>query len=113
MEYIYGTADIGGVMKENLKVIGGEPLKKGESLTTRRDLDGVTIVDVSIIGDCYHTATDAEGVRYDFYALDGHYRFEDKSAAQEAKQLQTDAALAELSILIAGMSTTTGGAENV
>lgn len=96
MEYIYGTATIDGVTRENLKVIGGELLEKGASLTTKRELDSVTIVDVCVIGDRYHSATDAEGVRYDFYVLDSHYRFEDKSATMEALQVDTDEAVIDL-----------------
>ena len=34
MEYVYGTAEIDGVMRENLKVIGGPKLEEGEYLTT-------------------------------------------------------------------------------
>ena len=96
MEYIYGTAEIGGVTRENLKVIGGELLNKGASLTTKRELDGVTIVDVSILGERYYSTTDAEGTRYDFYILDSHYRFEDKSEALEALQTDTDEATVDL-----------------
>ena len=29
MEYVYGTAEIDGVMRENLKVIGGPKLEEG------------------------------------------------------------------------------------
>ena len=33
MEYVYGTAEIDGVIRENLKVIGGPKLEEGEYLT--------------------------------------------------------------------------------
>lgn len=43
MEYVYGTAEIDGVMRENLKVIGGPKLEEGEYLTTVREYDDNTI----------------------------------------------------------------------
>ena len=45
MEYVYGTAEIDGVMRENLKVIGGPKLEEGEYLTTVREYDDNTITD--------------------------------------------------------------------
>ena len=37
MEYVYGTSVIGGVERENLKIVGGPALREGEYLTTVRE----------------------------------------------------------------------------
>ena len=37
MEYVYGTSVIGGVERENLKIVGGPVLREGEYLTTVRE----------------------------------------------------------------------------
>ncbi len=37
MENVYGTSVIGGVERENLKIVGGPALREGEYLTTVRD----------------------------------------------------------------------------
>ena len=34
MEYVYGTSVIGGVERENLKIVGGPALREGEYPTT-------------------------------------------------------------------------------
>ena len=68
MEYVYGTAEIDGVMRENLKVIGGPKLEEGEYLTTVREYDDNTITDRCRIDRHYLTAEDEDGTKYDFYA---------------------------------------------
>ena len=45
MEYVYGTSVIGGVERENLKIVGGPALREGEYLTTVREYDDSSITD--------------------------------------------------------------------
>ena len=84
MEYVYGTSVIGGVERENLKIVGGPALREGEYLTTVREYDDSSITDRCRIGRHYHTATDAAGTRYDWYVISEHYRYVDKAAAVDA-----------------------------
>ena len=84
MEYVFGTAIIDGVMRENLKIIGGPALREGEYLTTVRSYGDTNITDRCRIGMHYHTATDAAGTRYDWYVISEHYRYVDKAAAVDA-----------------------------
>lgn len=42
MEYVYGTSVIGGVERENLKIVGGPALREGEYLTTVRRMRELT-----------------------------------------------------------------------
>lgn len=81
MEYVYGTAVIGGVTRENLKVVDGPELAAGEYLTTVREYDDSTITDRCRVGERYHTATGADGTQFDFYAISEHYRYIDKTPA--------------------------------
>ena len=62
MEYVYGTAEIDGVMRENLKVIGGPKLEEGEYLTTVREYDDNTITDRCRIDRHYLTAEDEDAI---------------------------------------------------
>ena len=75
MEYVYGTAEIDGVIRENLKVIGGPKLEEGEYLTTVREYDDNTITDRCRIDRHYLTAEDEDGTKYDFYAISEQYSF--------------------------------------
>lgn len=84
MEYVYGTAAIDGVTRENLKIVGGQELQDGEYLTTVRSYGDTNITDRCRIGRHYHTATDAAGTRYDWYVISEHYRYVDKAAAVDA-----------------------------
>ena len=45
MEYVYGTSVIGGVERENLKIVGGPALREGEKLPTVREYDDSSITD--------------------------------------------------------------------
>lgn len=87
MEYVYGTATIDGVMRENLKIVGGGPaLAEGEYFTTVREYDDSTITDRCRIERHYDSAVDAEGVQYDFYLISEHYRYIDRTKTLEEKK---------------------------
>lgn len=96
MEYVYGTAVINGVTRENLKIVGGPELAEGEYLTTVREYDDSTITDRCRIGALYHSDTDEAGVRYDFYAISEHYRYVDKSKVMEETKQVTEIAFVAL-----------------
>ena len=108
MEYVYGTAEIDGVIRENLKVIGGPKLEEGEYLTTVREYDDNTITDRCRIDRHYLTAEDEDGTKYDFYAISEHYRYIDRTKmldeTKEATEI-TFVALAETG----GIDGTTAG----
>ena len=88
MEYVYGTAEIDGVMRENLKVIGGPKLEEGEYLTTVREYDDNTITDRCRIDRHYLTAEDEDGTKYDFYAISEHYRYIDRKGDEGTMTLE-------------------------
>ena len=81
MEYVYGTSVIGGVERENLKIVGGPALREGEYLTTVREYDDSSITDRCRIDRHYHSDTDEDGTRYDFYTISEHYRYVDRTRA--------------------------------
>lgn len=81
MEYVYGTSVIGGVERENLKIVGGPVLREGEYLTTVREYDDSSITDRCRIDRHYHSDTDEDGTRYDFYTISEHYRYVDRTRA--------------------------------
>lgn len=86
MECVYGTAVVGGVTRENLKIIGGQALAEGEYLTTVREYDDSSITDRCRIERHYLTETDAAGTRYDFYIISEHYRYIDRTKTLEARK---------------------------
>ncbi len=96
MEYVYGTAVINGVTRENLKIVGGPELTEGEYLTTVREYDDSTITDRCRIEALYHTTTDADGTRYDFYAISEHYRYIDRTKVMEETKQVTEIAFVAL-----------------
>ena len=108
MEYVYGTAEIDGVIRENLKVIGGPKLEEGEYLTTVREYDDNTITDRCRIDRHYLTAEDEDGTKYDFYAISEHYRYIDRTKMLDETKAATEitfVALAETG----GIDGTTAG----
>lgn len=93
MEYIYGTARRGGVTVENLKTVGAEHTElSGFFHTVRTFADGTTIEDRCRILEHYHTE-EADGLCYDWYYIDSHYRLCDTATAK--LQLLQERAAAE------------------
>ena len=108
MEYVYGTAEIDGVMRENLKVIGGPKLEEGEYLTTVREYDDNTITDRCRIDRHYLTAEDEDGTKYDFYAISEHYRYIDRTKMLDETKAATEIAFVALAET-GGIDGTTAG----
>ncbi len=102
MEYVYGTANRGGVMVENLKTVGeAHTAFSGFIGTIRVYEDGTTIEDCCRILEHY-ASKDQDGLCYDWYTIDSHYRMcsnaeglrkvEQKVEAEAAAAAQTKAA---------------------
>lgn len=92
MEYVYGTAVIDGVTRENLKVIGGPPLAEGEYFTTVREYEDSTITDRCRIEKMYDSAEGADGTEYAFYIISEHYRYIDRTKTLESTKEATEIA---------------------
>lgn len=92
MEYVYGTAVIGGVTRENLKVIGGPPLAEGEYFTTVREYEDSTITDRCRIEQMYDSAEGADGTEYAFYIISEHYRYIDRTKTLNSTKEATEIA---------------------
>lgn len=96
MEYVYGTSVIGGVERENLKIVGGPALREGEYLTTVREYDDSSITDRCRIDRHYHSDTDEDGTRYDFYTISEHYRYVERIKVMEETRKATEIAFVTL-----------------
>ena len=96
MEYVYGTSVIGGVERENLKIVGGPALREGEYLTTVREYDDSSITDRCRIDRHYHSDTDEGGTRYDFYTISEHYRYVERTKLMEETRKATEIAFVTL-----------------
>ena len=96
MEYVYGTSVIGGVERENLKIVGGPVLREGEYLTTVREYDDSSITDRCRIDRHYHSDTDEDGTRYDFYTISEHYRYVERIKVMEETRKATEIAFVTL-----------------
>lgn len=108
MEYVYGTAEIDGVMRENLKVIGGPKLEEGEYLTTVREYDDNTITDRCRIDRHYLTADDEGRDKVRLLCISEHYRYIDRTKMLDETKAATEitfVALAETG----GIDGTTAG----
>ena len=85
MEYVYGTANRGGVMVENLKTVGSSHTAlSGFFGTVRTFEDGTRIEDQCRILEHYKSS-EQDGLCYDWYYIDSHYRNIEKDAATYAE----------------------------
>lgn len=97
MEYIFGTSARDGVSVENLKTVGVEHSNlSGYINTIRKFSDGTKIEDRCRIVEKY-ASKEANGLCYDWYRIDNHYRNVDNS-----KKLQDDIDTILVSILERG-----------
>lgn len=88
MEYVYGTANRGGVMVENLKTVGSSHTAlSGFFGTVRIFEDGTKIEDQCRILEHYKSS-EQDGLCYDWYYIDSHYRQQEKpvEGLQEIKE---------------------------
>lgn len=87
MEYIFGTNDFTG--EEVLKTVGAEHSGLSGFQQTVREYPDCTITDSFFVVRKTKSAEDEEGKCYDWYLIDQHNRYVDKSVA--LKQAQEDA----------------------
>ena len=79
MEYIYGTVQRNGVMVENLKTVGAEHSELTDFIQTTREYPDQVITDSCKIVCKYRSSVDSEGNCYDWYEIDKHIRYVDKT----------------------------------
>lgn len=110
-EHIFGTGIRDGVMAENLKTVGEEHSAYAGYVEIRRSYDDCVIVDRFRIVEHYRAA-EAEGLCYDWYTIDQHYRYIDTSGpvAAAAKNANEAVSIAFVSMAEAGgIDDTTAG----
>lgn len=102
-EHIFGTGIRDGVMAENLKTVGEEHSAYTGYVEIRRSYDDCVIVDRFRIVEHYQAA-EAEGLCYDWYTIDQHYRYIDTSGpvAAAAKNANEAASIAFVTLAEAG-----------
>lgn len=102
-EHIFGTGIRDGVMAENLKTVGEEHSAYAGYVEIRRSYDDCVIVDRFRIVEHYRAA-EAEGLCYDWYTIDQHYRYIDTSGpvAVVAKNANEAASIAFVTLAEAG-----------
>lgn len=109
MEYVYGTANRGGVMVENLKTVGSSHTAlSGFSGTVRVFEDGTKIEDRCRIIEKY-ASKEANGVCYDWYTITDHYQQTDTSKKAQEKLDQLTANLDYISMMSGVDIPTEGG----
>ena len=102
MEYVFGTRDDDQVI---LKTVGTEHSELTGWHELERKYPDQTITDHFLILEKYDSAEDAEGNCYDWYSIDRHYRFTDRTGpvkeALSVTREELESALAELGELFA------------
>lgn len=102
-EHIFGTGTRNGVMAENLKTVGEEHSAYTGYVEIRRSYDDCVIVDRFRVVEHYQAA-EAEGLCYDWYTIDQHYRYIDGTGpvAAAAKNANEAASIAFVTLAEAG-----------
>lgn len=99
MKYVYGTSFHGGRLRENLKIVGEEPTNlAGYICTVRKFKDGTKITDRCRIVEKY-ASKESNGVFYDWYVIDNHYRETDISEKSKAMADKINANLDYISMM--------------
>ena len=81
MDYIFGVVECNGVTVENLKTVGQTHTNISGFTQTVREYADSTITDRFRITEKYRSDEDAEGNCYDWYVINEHYRYVDKTEA--------------------------------
>lgn len=93
MDYIFGTVTVNGVAKENLKTKGETHTDLTGYTQTVREYNDSTITDRFRAAEHYRQSEDSEGNCYDWYVIDNHYRYVDKTGALAEKAAAQNEAL--------------------
>lgn len=96
MDYIFGVVERNGVTVENLKTVGQSHTNLGGFTQTVREYTDSTITDRFRVVEKYRSEEDAEGNCYDWYLIDQHYRYVDKTTQVAAETADHDESIAEL-----------------
>ena len=91
MDYIFGVVERNGVTVENLKTVGQTHTNLGGFTQTVREYTDSTITDRFRVTEKYRSEEDAEGNCYDWYLIDQHYRYVDKTPSIVTTQTRIDA----------------------
>jgi hypothetical protein len=94
MEYVYGTVRQNGALRECLKTKGGEHTELEGYTETIREYEDCKIVDKCKVLDKYHSTEDGEGNCYDWYFIEEHYRYVDKTPPIQTASEKMDAQIA-------------------
>ena len=84
MEYVFGYVDYYGKQYENIKTVAPEHSNLRGAVELQRKGIYTTTVDRFFVKEKYATDEDAEGNCYDWYLIEGHYRYVDFSPKLEA-----------------------------
>ena len=79
MEYIFGTVSRNGRMEENLKIIGASHTDLRDFQQVIRKYPDSTVVDNFRVVEKYREAQDGSGRTYDWYIIDSHSRYVDRT----------------------------------
>jgi hypothetical protein len=90
MDYIFGVVERNGVTVENLKTVGQSHTNLGGFTQTVREYTDSTITDRFRVVEKYRSEEDAEGNCYDWYLIDQHYRYVDKTTQVAAETADHD-----------------------
>ena len=91
MDYIFGVVERNGVTVENLKTVGQTHTNLEGFTQTVREYTDSTITDRFRVTEKYRSEEDAEGNCYDWYLIDQHYRYVDKTPPIVTTQTRIDA----------------------
>ena len=78
MEYVYGTANRGGEMVENLKTVGSSHTALSGFFGTVRIVEDCTKIEDQCRILEHYKSSEQDGLCYDWYYIDSHYRQQEK-----------------------------------
>lgn len=78
MEYVFGEVTHKGVTYECVKTKGSTHTDLSGMVQVKREFSDAIIYDNFTVLEKYRSMIDEEGNCYDWYMIEGHYRYEDK-----------------------------------
>lgn len=96
MDYVFGTASRNGVNVETVKTVGSNHSGLTGHVSVRREYADSHITDVFDVIGRIDSRDGDDGLCYDWYEIDRHYRYEDRHTPQIGA---VESALTELEIL--------------
>jgi len=89
--YIYGTVRVNGELQENLKTKGPTHTDLTGYISSVAEYSDSVVTDRCRILKKYRSDEDSEGNCYDWYVIDKHYRYVDKTKPLKAEGAQARA----------------------